>query len=377
MCVPASQSLYLWGDDAFSEEAAREHILQPVASKKHYNVGEFVTLSGTAVHLSGSEELTFTYVPQSNSRIVRILRASSVLLQSTEVTLWYIDGPFIGGLPCGRSARLQSAYGTVGMLRSSARNEAVFSDVDRFVQDMALLQRIRLPDGVHPFSLASPPLRRCVQALYGTVVAALDSPLAEVQSDVDSSQVEEACEEYLMGGIGALVHAWILHERASTLRVEDAQYQRLLADIKTAGWGRLELIPCLQCAQPAAIVEIRQLPSAVTPIAKLAVMRRVVSKIEEAVQAQVKNNGDSDIIEFTTDDLIQVLSFVIAHASPQYQTLAADVRYIREYHFVSSSANGMRLQEELILCHFEAAELWLRGKLPDAQGAGLRGEDEC
>lgn len=360
LCVPASQSLYLWGDDAFSEEAAREHILQPVASEKHYDTGEFVTLSGTAVHLSGSAELVFTYVPHSNSRSVRILRTSSVLLQNSEVTLWHTDKPFIGGLPCGRHTRLLSAYNTVAMLRSTSRNEAIFSDVDRFVQDITLLHKTRLADGVHAFSLANPPLQLCVEAVYGTAVAALDS--AEVQSGVDAFQVEEACEEYLMSGIGALVHAWILHERACTLQVEDAQFLHLLADIKATGWRRLDVIPGLQCAQPAAIVEIRQLPSAVTPMAKLAVMRRVVSRIEDTVNTSIKENGDSDIIEFATDDLIQVLSFVIAHAAPQYQTLAADVRYIKEYHFASSSAHA--LQDELFLCHFEAAELWLRGKLP-------------
>jgi len=383
LCVPASQSLYLWGDDAFSEKAAKEHILQPV-SEKYCDTGDFMSLCGTKVRLSGNEDLVFAYLPARNSRTVRILRTCTVQLQNTEITLWYIDRPFVGGLPLDDDIRHRSACQTIALFRSYPCNEIVFSDVDLFMHDISLLQQARRSDGVHAFCKVVPSLQQCVQAVHRTTLTRLGwgpntthahahaHAHAGVMTEADAAQLEAACEEYLMGGIGKHVYNWILHEHQVTEydKIHSSRYLAVLAGIRAAGWSALDNVPeALRCEQAAAVAEVKKLASAVTPIAKLAVLSRVLSMIAEAVTSHAAQKEQDHPMnpEFGTDNLIQILAYVVANAAPQYQALAADVRYIKEYHFAPCPSGGSR--EELTLCHYEAVQLWLLHKADSEQAA--------
>lgn len=82
---------------------------------------------------------------------------------------------------------------------------------------------------------------------------------------------------------------------------------------------------------------------------KLLVLKKTVTGIRECVDRNVRRNFASADVELSTDDLVLLLIWVIVQTAAVYADLPSDLRYITEFHYVSSS----RSQLGFTLCHFQ------------------------
>ena len=88
-----------------------------------------------------------------------------------------------------------------------------------------------------------------------------------------------------------------------------------------------------------------------TPVDKLLVLKKTVTGIRECVDRNVRRNFANADVELSTDDLVLLLIWVVVQTAGHYGELATDLRYISDFHFVSSS----RSQLGFTMCHFQVS----------------------
>ena len=154
-------------------------------------------------------------------------------------------------------------------------------------------------------------------------------------------------ETYMMSLTCSSLLPWF---KSSTAKADRAIHLQIicLRDRTQTDFG----IPAeFQINHDNAVQELALLPTVSTPVEKLLILKNTSSLIRQNIQINIdKNNYDTEL-ELATDDLITIIVWVIVQASRFYLDIPADIRYIMNFHFVSSSCSHLGYT----LCNFRVS----------------------
>jgi len=346
LCCPVSVSL---GDDVMREQLM-SHVLIPDRVP-----GEYTTLRGERVHMTGNELVCGMGFPEARKvRVLMVTQLSDSMWGGKTITVYRLSRPLVGGLAAPEEAdevSLAVMFKYIAVMRSFPEAESAFTGLDEFLKEVNFVGR-QSTDGfarIKP-SLASSLQHQWKKTTDKLVRAGALSNCMSNDSDAAKQQIGQIVESYMMHGVAGTVYPWICeHNQAA-----DESILSVIAATQACTQTDLGIRLELQCCLTETTRELCTLSQAQTPVDKLLVMKRTIALMREAVDKNVRRNFPGTDIEMATDDLVLLLIWVIIQTFPTYKRLPADVRYANEYHFVSSS----RSQLGFIMCHFQVAMTW-------------------
>jgi alpha-tubulin suppressor-like RCC1 family protein len=344
LCCPASISL---GEES-SREQLMSHILIPDRMP-----GEYVTLRGEKVYVSGNELLCG--VGFTESRKVKILTIGQLNDSNGKTTtVFRLGRPLVGGILAPEEAdevSLSTMFKFVAILRSFPEAESAFFALDEYLKEVNFVGR----QSKSGFNRITPSLASSMEAQWKKTTERLvraNAISATLSNDLDTAtqQLGHVIESYMMHNVAGTIYPWICEQFLE----EDDAVLSVLEKMQHCSQTDLGIRPELQCSQQNAIDTLCTLGSAETPVDKLLVLKNTISSLREAVDRNVRRNFPGADVEMATDDIVLLVIWIVTQTYPYYKQLPADIRYISEFHFISSSKSQLGFN----LCHFQVAMTW-------------------
>ncbi|CAM9646258.1 unnamed protein product, partial [Phaeothamnion confervicola] len=306
------------------------------------------------------------------------------------VRLLHLSRPLSGGLAApeqGEELSQAAVMQHVALLRTHPELESVFADLDSFAEQLLALAAAA-PDAL---GRVRPSLRAVVRGQWARATAALLASGClsygydgfgggfgggEV-TERHEKLLAQVVESYLMERVHPAVYPWLAwcHEATDAalsralLRMRNSLPSSILLPSRQADVGvRSEF----QCAQPEAIAAVAALGGAPAPMDKLLILKRAVaathSRLQRHLETHHRDALEGDELQLATDDLVRLLVHAVVEAHPFSASLLTDLRYIKAFHFVSSSMSAVGF----VLGHLVVTLEWIIAK----EGLALVEEDD-
>ena len=344
LCCPLSVSL--------GEEATREQLMSHILIPDRMP-GEYITLRGEKVFLSGNELLCG--VGFTESRKVKIITTGIISDSNGKTTtVFKLGRPLVGGILAPEEAdevSLSTMFKFVAILRSFPEAESAFFALDEYLKEVNFVGK----QSKSGFSRITPSLASSMEAQWKKTTDRLvraNAISTTLSNDFDTAtqQLGQVIESYMMHSVAGTIYPWICEQFLE----EDDAVLSVIEMMQNCTQTDLGIRPELQCCQQNAVATLCTLGSAETPVDKLLVLKNTISLLREAVDKNVRRNFPGQDVEMATDDLVVLVIWIVTQTYPYYKQLPADIRYISEFHFISSS----RSQLGFNLCHFQVAMTW-------------------
>ena len=365
ICCPISGSL----KDEITEEQLLSHVLVQQRTE-----GEYRTLRGEHVHLSGSDLIFDNNVDEP--RIVKVMsRSETTDSNGNSATVFRISRPLLGGIVAPEDSdqiSMQAIFKYLTVLRSFPEAESTFMALDDYIKEINFVGSKSL-DG---FSRIKPSLTISLRLQWKRATDKLcrcKNLVATLGNSVDVTRrlIGQIIESYLMHSVADTVYPWVCVCNAE----KDKSIYNYMQTLRYHTQSDLGIASTLQCNQADAVKRLSALHTADTPVGKLIILKRVVQHIRTTVDRNIRRKFPCDDIELATDDIVLLiiwcllqLSFPSHHShTPGYfpdpletenthdRTFLSDLNFAVDFHFNASSTSELGFT----LCHFQVASDWL------------------
>lgn len=345
LACPSSASLVL--GETITKEYIMTHVMMP-----DKRPGEFINMLGQKLQIIGSEIVTGSDFFEQ--RKVKIITAENIEDANGSMTMYRVNRPLLGGIaspeePDEVTTQIMHKY--VVMVRSFPEAESVFKVLDKYIQEVIQLG-LESPDG---YSKIKPSMKVSVETQWRkcTERLSLNTVTSGLGHDTATSKIiiGQIVESYILLPISQYLYPWMCRQ----LLQDSGTFLSNVASMECITQTDLSIRPEFQCSQYDAIRYVRSLGDASTPIDKLAVLKKTVMKIREAVDHNVQGKFYDPDFELATDDIVSFVIWVIIKASKYYSSIFYDIKYAAEYHFVSASTSDLGF----CLNHFQVAVAWI------------------
>jgi len=368
VCIPQTASL---GTPRVSERDLSHHIVRSTGGLR----GEFMTLSGRLVVISGSDIVTGEGFPEYvSARIIGSDRVRYVPPASAAAALppgggdlflsiYFITRPLEGGVEAPSSVDdldHASVLQTVAMLRALPETEPVFNSL----RDMVTLTRMdlqQLPPGVEvPPSVSELLLSQCESAAEALVSSSFYAgggvaagrgtpPLPSSASPFAPSSalaLARAPRRHLL----QVLESWCmeqLHDEllprlaaAPGVRNDCEALRAVFRGLAGSTPEDFKVKASFRCSLAPAVAALGLLHTAATPLEKLHCLRGASLTLQRCVERHLESVGANLAdVEFATDDMLDGLLWVLVAGASEQATyeLPAHLAYIQRFHFAAET----------------------------------------
>jgi hypothetical protein len=315
VCVPQTCSL---ASVVVSKRDIEHHVLKPQTAR-----GEFLTLSGRKVIMSGTDARTDAGFKE---RVVaKVLSAQTVPLEIPDgkggfmpgkLHVYHISRPLEGGIAapsCLDELTAPAIAQYLGMLRGLPENEELFS---RLSSDVAGIQRILMSKQGTALSKAALAQSKLRVAIQDAALEALESSIfdGEPSDRLDTAQRQIfmcleawACEK---------LHAPFIDVLREVKRADTAALEAALAGHAGEGIEAFEIAKKFRCDYADVVDLLVSLDSAAkTPLSKLHLLRDVCTAIVRTVERHLEAAAvDLSDVDLGADDVLSILTWVLTQA---------------------------------------------------------------
>eukprot|EP01041_Mallomonas_annulata_P006997 gene6997-14229_t len=352
ICSPISSSI---------GKLSKDHLMSHILTTGR-TANEFLTCKGQTIQITEGEIVCVKGF--SEIRRVRIIDMVHIIAGNNDHILMYrISRPLIGGIhapeePDDITYANMNKY--IAILKSYPETEQYFSEFEGFIEHLQFLYNQSKLSNFKIFcqhhSLHS--LTIIMKQQWEYITSKLSSSIAlavGIGYNNESSRIYmgQIFESYLMSSVYDFLNSFINIQYEE----ENISISKFIKSLKYHSQMDFDIKPELQCPQYDAIEYLKQIKKSKTPVDKMIIIKKTTSLIQERVIKNIKNifplhDENSTGIEFATDDLILIIIWVIIQCGDEiHNTIAADIRYIDEYHFVNSSCTSIGFS----FCHFQIA----------------------
>ncbi len=310
ICSPISASL----NHEVTRDDLMTHILCPTSTE-----GEFLSLLNQKVRIEGQEFVTLDGFQEQKR--VRVLSVGSVVnARGSTASVYRIGKPFSGGLAVpqeGDDIDIATARKFVVILKSFPETEEVFLAIDDFINEVNYLGK-HSPDG---YVRIKPSLAGCIASYWQRATYQL-SKIRAVEECVGcedhtlcKSYVGQIMESYIMGAVTLNIRPW----NRSQFEAKQSAFLAHIKAMKNYTQSDFDVYPEFQCNQHSAIRELCQLEHALSPADMLIILKNCAQSIRHKIENYVASNYPTCQKDFTTDDLVMILAFVIVKSFEIYE----------------------------------------------------------
>ena len=339
--------------------------------------GEFFTTNGKKITIDGSDIYAKVDDGFLEERQVRIVGSEELEESNPDgegnrtIKVIYISRPLEGGVPAPDDSDeldYDSMRKYVAILRSSPEIEGIFMEMDAFIAEVNFLGD-SAPDG---FAKINPSLEACVLGQWQMSVEALENSgffedmLGSSIKERHRLQLAQIVESYLLGGIYRTVYPWLQQKYAA----KDIRLSQILHAMRYYTPADIGIAPQFHISVQEAVKDLMKLGDCRTPLEKLLVFKEAAMRLFRLVQRNLKVHfGGVGDFQLATDDLVQLLVYTIIRTYPHSSSLLLDLRYIKLFHFVSTSttATGYYLNNFEVALDFLMSKLGLSLELGSAR----------
>lgn len=282
------------------------------------------------------------------------------------VSLLFTNRPLEGGIDAPGSVdyvHRSDVRAYVAMLRSFTETQVVFQEIDGFVESVRLTAEAGELGSVVP-SLKAVMEAQCDAAstmLYASSCFSHSSERSD--SRLQFLHLRQVMESYLLDLVHDDVFAWLRAQHKNFTEVL-AKVLRSMQDLDMEAMGIKE---CFRCDCYPAIERLSLIDTYRTPLEKVQCLRETTDLLTAAVEEHLEaNEADAGQVELSTDDLLDLLLFVIVRAYPSSAHLLTHLTYIQRYHFVNSNTTILGYT----LANFQVAVNWLLSRATEGGSHG-------
>ena len=368
ICCPVSGSL----KDEITEDQLLSHVLVQQRTE-----GEYRTLRGEHVHLSGSDLIFDNNVDEPRS--VKVISISETTDSSgNSATVFRISRPLLGGIVAPEDSdqiSIQAIFKYLTVLRSFPEAESTFMALDDYIKEINFVGSKSL-DG---FSRIKPSLTISLRLQWKRATDKLcrcKNLVATLGNSVDVTRrlIGQIIESYLMHSVADTVYPWVCVCNAE----KEKSIYNYMQTLRYHTQSDLGIASTLQCSQVEAVKRLSGLHTADTPVGKLIILKRVVQHIRTTIDRNFSRKFPCDDIELATDDIVLLIIWCLLQLSfpsqyshtPGYstdpletenthdRTFFSDLNFAVDFHFNASSTSELGFT----LCHFQVASDWLTSR---------------
>jgi hypothetical protein len=368
ICCPVSGSL----KDGITEEQLLSHVLVQQRTE-----GEYRTLRGEHVHLSGSDLIFDNNVDEP--RTVKVIsRSETTDSNGNSATVFRISRPLLGGIVAPEDSdqiSMQAIFKYLTVLRSFPEAESTFMALDDYIKEINFVGSKSL-DG---FSRIKPSLTISLRLQWKRATDKLcrcKNLVATLGNSVDVTRrlIGQIIESYLMHSVADTVYPWVCVCNAE----KDKSIYNYMQTLRYHTQSDLGIASTLQCNQADAVKRLGALHTADTPVGKLIILKRVVQHIRTTIDRNIRRKFPCDDIELATDDIVLLIIWCLLQLSFPSQnsltpghftdpletenthdrTFLSDLNFAVDFHFNASSSSELGFT----LCHFQVASDWLTSR---------------
>lgn len=305
------------------------HILISSATKR----GEFKTLSGRTVTVSGNDIITGNGFPIPVTSSILASPTIPVELPSTgannetttisaNLKIYFLSRPLEGGIAApSRIDELQSKNirGYIGFLRSFPDSEPIFTELEKELKIIQydLINRGDIPPAERIDNAAKDLNDVC---LYITDEL-LNTDMLSTENEFELEQQKIQILQCLESWTTERLHDIILDVLRNQLKSDLTELRTNLDTNMNKTANDFSIKPIFQCNYTLVIEKFKELNKALTPLEKLHIIRDATLLVHKCVETSLENsNVDISDIEMGADDILPILAWILL--SLQKESLA-------------------------------------------------------
>lgn len=347
-----------------TERDVQHHIVRSTGTR-----GEFETLSGRRVTITGSEIIAGQGFPQKitarviGSDRIKFAPAKPPPVQDGEqakdlfLSVYFLSRPLDGGVEAPSSVddlEHSDVMKTIAMIRASPETEVVFDTLqDTIALARMDIQSISLGEDVPPVDEM---LKTQVEAaadafmrsslFQGVGDNSFNAGTSGSGRDLTGEGARKRSKQHLLQVLESWcmeqLHDELLPAMGATVafRGDVEKLRAVFRALSKWSMADFKIKPSFRCNLSPAVATLGLLASAATPLEKLHCLRDTCATLQRCVERHLEAAGtDLADVEYATDDILDMLLWVLVTAEAEHASSALPVHlaYIARFHIAAES----------------------------------------